>query len=132
MSDRDARREAATKALFLNRTTFSGILHGRAGPLGGRRQRSSTTLGSRFNPDGLAERLRFVGHLYDTGRLLDVDGGDLGPAGRTEIGHRRRDDLTRTGAAGLGRSGHRASGPGGGGHGGCGRPSVQCSGRRPG
>jgi hypothetical protein len=32
-------RDIAMKCLFLNRTTFSGILHGRAGPIGGRRQR---------------------------------------------------------------------------------------------
>ena len=35
-----SRFEAAMKCLFLNRTTFSGILHGRAGPIGGRAQQS--------------------------------------------------------------------------------------------
>jgi DNA adenine methylase len=47
------RFEMAVKCLFLNRTTFSGILHGRAGPIGGRTQTSAYDIGCRFNPDGL-------------------------------------------------------------------------------
>lgn len=62
----------ATQCLFLNRTTFSGILHGKAGPIGGRKQKSDYGIGCRWNPEALAERLRFVGHLYDVGRLVDV------------------------------------------------------------
>ena len=62
----------ATKCLFLNRTTFSGILHGQAGPIGGRRQESPYGIGCRFKVDGLTERLRYVGHLYQTHRLVDV------------------------------------------------------------
>ena len=69
---RTARREAAVKALFLNRTTFSGILHGRAGPIGGRGQASRHGIGCRWSPDALEERLDFIGHLYNTNRLLDV------------------------------------------------------------
>lgn len=69
---RDARLDAATKALFLNRTSFSGIIHGRAGPIGGRDQSSEYDIGCRWNPDSLARRIRYVGHLYGTGRLLDV------------------------------------------------------------
>lgn len=67
-----ARFETAIKCLYLNRTTFSGILHGRAGPIGGRAQTSEYAIGCRFNPDALAERIAYVGHLYDTGRLIDV------------------------------------------------------------
>lgn len=67
-----ARFEAAVKCLFLNRTTFSGILHGQAGPIGGRRQESQYDIGCRFNVDALSERLSYVGHLYQTGRLVDV------------------------------------------------------------
>jgi DNA adenine methylase len=65
-------RELAIKCLFLNRTTFSGILHGRAGPIGGRTQTSEYGIGCRFNLDALVQRLEYVGHLYDTGRLVDV------------------------------------------------------------
>jgi DNA adenine methylase len=67
-----ARFEAAVKCLFLNRTTFSGILHGQAGPIGGRKQESQYDIGCRFNVTTLAERLRYVGHLYQTRRLVDV------------------------------------------------------------
>lgn len=64
--------ELATKCLFLNRTTFSGILHGQAGPIGGRAQTSKYNIGCRFNLEGLIERLEYVGHLYDTKRLVDI------------------------------------------------------------
>jgi len=66
------RFEMAVKCLFLNRTTFSGILHGGAGPIGGRAQTSAYDIGCRFNPDGLAERVEYVGHLYETHRIADV------------------------------------------------------------
>ena len=65
-------REAAVKCLFLNRTTFSGILHGRAGPIGGRRQESPYNIDCRFNKAALESRLRFVGDLYEADRLVDV------------------------------------------------------------
>jgi DNA adenine methylase len=72
MSRRNRRLTEAMKCLFLNRTTFSGILHGKAGPLGGRAQTSDYPIGCRWNPDAIAERLQYVGHLYDVGRLVDV------------------------------------------------------------
>ena len=65
-------RDTAVKCLFLNRTTFSGILHGRAGPIGGRKQESKYKIDCRFNKEGLAARLRFVGDLYRSNRLADV------------------------------------------------------------
>lgn len=72
IAPRDRRLEAAMQCLFLNRTTFSGILHGKAGPIGGRTQESNYPIGCRWNPEALAERVRYVGHLYDVGRLVDV------------------------------------------------------------
>jgi site-specific DNA-adenine methylase len=65
-------REVAVKCLFLNRTTFSGILHGRAGPVGGRRQTSPYKIDCRFNKAALETRLRFIGDLYTSSRLVDV------------------------------------------------------------
>lgn len=62
----------AMQCLFLNRTTFSGILHGKAGPIGGRKQESPYGIGCRWNPDAIEQRLRYVGHLYETGRIVDV------------------------------------------------------------
>jgi DNA adenine methylase len=67
-----ARLGTAVQCLFLNRTTFSGILHGKAGPIGGRKQESPYGIGCRWNPDDLEDRLRYIGHLYKTGRLVDV------------------------------------------------------------
>lgn len=72
MMPRDRRLAVGMKCLFLNRTTFSGILHGKAGPIGGRAQASDYPIGCRWNPDAIAERLRYVGHLYSVGRLVDV------------------------------------------------------------
>jgi DNA adenine methylase len=65
-------RDIAMKCLFLNRTTFSGILHGRAGPIGGRQQSSEYKIDCRFNKKGLETRLRFIGDLYRSNRLVDV------------------------------------------------------------
>lgn len=65
-------RDIAVKCLFLNRTTFSGILHGRAGPIGGRKQESMYKIDCRFNKEGLESRLRFIGDLYRSNRLVDV------------------------------------------------------------
>jgi DNA adenine methylase len=65
-------REIAVKCLFLNRTTFSGILHGRAGPIGGRKQNSAYKIDCRFNKESLQDRLRFIGDLYRSNRLVDV------------------------------------------------------------
>jgi len=65
-------RDVAMKCLFLNRTTFSGILHGRAGPIGGRQQKSRYAIDCRFNKQALEQRLRFIGHLYAANRLVDV------------------------------------------------------------
>ncbi len=70
------RKDKALKCLFLNRTTFSGILHGRAGPIGGRSQTSAYKIDCRFGKDGLERRIRAIGHLADTGRILDVWHGD--------------------------------------------------------
>jgi DNA adenine methylase len=64
--------DVAMKCLFLNRTTFSGILHGRAGPIGGRQQTSQYAIDCRFNKQALEQRLQLIGHLYATNRLVDV------------------------------------------------------------
>ncbi|NYF40932.1 DNA adenine methylase [Streptosporangium sandarakinum] len=66
------RRDRALKCLFLNRTTFSGILHGRAGPIGGRTQASAYKIDCRFGIEGLTRRINGVADLAATGRLLDV------------------------------------------------------------
>lgn len=65
-------RDLAMKCLFLNRTTFSGILHGRAGPIGGRQQASAYGIDCRFNKVALARRLQLIGTLYAANRIVDV------------------------------------------------------------
>jgi len=49
-------RENALKCLYLNRTSFSGLLHSSAGPIGGRRQ-TKWTIGCRFNRQKLSSRI---------------------------------------------------------------------------
>lgn len=65
-------RDRALKCLFLNRTTFSGILHRRAGPIGGKRQTSAYRIDCRFNKPELEQRLRLVGALAAAGSIVDV------------------------------------------------------------
>ncbi|WP_249019487.1 DNA adenine methylase [Conexibacter sp. S30A1] len=72
MVAKERRLSSAVRCLFLNRTTFSGILHGRAGPIGGRSQQTPYDIGCRWNPDAVEERIAFIGYLYGTGRLVDV------------------------------------------------------------
>ena len=62
----------ALKCLFLNRTSFSGVLNQSAGPIGGRSQTGPYKLGCRWYPAALEDRIRAVGDLAATGRLLDV------------------------------------------------------------
>ena len=59
----------ALKCLFLNRTTFSGIIGGNAGPIGGRSQ-ANYRIDARFDKDSIAERIHNVGRLYRSGRIL--------------------------------------------------------------
>lgn len=63
------RAKLALKCIFLNRTTFSGILHGSAGPIGGRAQTSAYPIGCRWNQQDLARRIEWVAHLHRSGRL---------------------------------------------------------------
>lgn len=49
--------EHAFKCLFLNRTSFSGVLHPQSGPIGGRGQKSEYTVDCRFNKDEIRRRL---------------------------------------------------------------------------
>lgn len=58
-------REKALVCLFLNRTSFSGILAPSAGPIGGIRGESSYSLGCRFPRERLVERIRRASSLRD-------------------------------------------------------------------
>jgi len=55
-------REMALKCLYLNRTSFSGVLHSSAGPIGGRAQ-AKWTVGCRFNREKLSTRILELANL---------------------------------------------------------------------
>ena len=59
------RRERAFACLFLNRTSFSGILSETAGPIGGRSQQSAYSIGCRFPKQRLISRIRQAELLAD-------------------------------------------------------------------
>lgn len=53
-------RERAFKCLFLNRTSFSGILSTGAGPIGGKQQKSVYPIDCRFPKEKLINRIRLL------------------------------------------------------------------------
>jgi len=55
----------AVKCLFLNRTSFSGIMSATAGPIGGRQQASDYAIGCRFPVERLAKRIRQIAAFAD-------------------------------------------------------------------
>ncbi|MFD8932882.1 DNA adenine methylase [Streptomyces mirabilis] len=65
-------REKAYACLFLNRTSYSGILQGRAGPIGGQKQQSAYKIDCRFYKDEIIHRLRQIGQLAGDGRVAAV------------------------------------------------------------
>jgi DNA adenine methylase len=67
-------RWRALACIFLNRTSFSGILAPGAGPIGGRAQTSEYKIGCRFDADVLAKRIRMAARL--AGRVAFVQEGN--------------------------------------------------------
>jgi len=67
-------RERALACIFLNRTSFSGIIAPSAGPIGGRSQTSDYKIDCRFNVETLAKRIRQAAALSK--RVLFVDQAD--------------------------------------------------------
>lgn len=65
-------RESALKCLYLNRTSFNGILH-KAGPIGGWHQ-EKRTIDARFNREKLAIRIKELSLLSD--RVISVSNND--------------------------------------------------------
>lgn len=65
--------EAAFKCLYLNRTSFSGSLHKEAGPMGGRSQAKGDLIGSRFNREKIARRIRQLGSIRERVRAVTCD-----------------------------------------------------------
>lgn len=55
-------KEQAFQCLYLNRTSFSGLLHKHAGPIGGRKQ-LNWTIGCRFDREKIAARIEKLASL---------------------------------------------------------------------
>lgn len=64
-------RQRAFACLYLNRTSFSGILNTTAGPIGGQRQASKYKIDCRFPKDDLADRIDWLGRNFRS-RVLFV------------------------------------------------------------
>ncbi|WP_156877112.1 DNA adenine methylase [Pseudoclavibacter soli] len=67
--------ELAYAAFVVNRCSFSGIVAGTSGAIGGTRQNGTNTVASRFNPSSLEQRLRVVHELRTRLRILDAEDG---------------------------------------------------------
>lgn len=65
MSTARSRRDRAIACLFLNRTSFSGIMAPNAGPIGGQAQTSKYRIDCRFPRNRLIERIRTIAALRD-------------------------------------------------------------------
>lgn len=60
----------AFQCLYINRTSFSGIINKRAGAIGGRAQDGKYTIGCRFNQDRIASRIRHLSKLKNQVRFV--------------------------------------------------------------
>ena len=67
-------RQRALACIFLNRTSFSGIIAPSGGPLGGRAQQSAYTIGCRYAVEMITRRIRQAAQLAE--RVLFVNHGD--------------------------------------------------------
>ena len=66
-----SKRDRALACIFLNRTSFSGILAKTAGPIGGYSQRSQYKIDCRFNVSTITKRIRQIAALRDRVRLVN-------------------------------------------------------------
>jgi DNA adenine methylase len=67
------RRERALACLFLNRTSYSGILNRRSGPIGGQAQTSRYTIDCRFPRTTLIERIKRLSAWADRVAFVACD-----------------------------------------------------------
>lgn len=58
-------RARALKCLYLNRTSFSGVLAPNAGPIGGKAQESDYKIDCRFNKDTIIKRIKQISAYKD-------------------------------------------------------------------
>lgn len=65
--------ELAFAALIINRCSRSGMVNSRVGPIGGKQQNGRWHIRSRWNADGIAERIAWVGKMGDRIRVSEGD-----------------------------------------------------------
>jgi DNA adenine methylase len=70
------RRSLAEACLFLNRTSFSGILNDSAGPIGGRKQESDYKIDCRFGRKNLIQKVKQIAALRDKVVVLSCNWAD--------------------------------------------------------
>lgn len=84
------RRSLALACLFLNRTSFNGALHPRAGPIGGQKQTSDYTLDCRFPRSTLVRRVRACAALADRVAFVTCDEAGRSIANARTLARKRR------------------------------------------
>lgn len=69
-------RKLAEACLFLNRTSFSGLLTNSAGPLGGKKQKSKYKIDCRFNKKYLIKKIEYLASFHSQVIVLPHDWRD--------------------------------------------------------
>jgi DNA adenine methylase len=72
-SSRCKNSELAEACIFLNRTSFSGILNDQAGPIGGVKQKSDYKINCRFNKKRLIKKIKLISALNKKIIVLPYD-----------------------------------------------------------
>jgi DNA adenine methylase len=73
---RHGQRILACACIFLNRTSFSGILTKSAGPIGGKEQQSDYKIDCRFNKESIISKLRYIASFKDKVTVFPFDWQD--------------------------------------------------------
>ena len=68
--------ESGFAFLFLNRTSFSGIVHS-SGPIGGKEQNGKWSIDARYNADIMIEKINKIAYLKEHIYISNVDALDL-------------------------------------------------------
>lgn len=88
-----SRRWQALACVFLNRTSFSGILAQGAGPIGGRSQNSPHKIDCRFNAGGLAKRIHKAAELRERVTFVNEGGWESTVEKVKALGHKEGEVL---------------------------------------
>jgi DNA adenine methylase len=83
------RRNRALACLYLNRTSFNGALHRRAGPIGGKSGSSSYEIGCRFPRKRIVQRIRACAALGGRVELVVADDAMKTVKATRELARRR-------------------------------------------